>query len=136
MTHGSDLIRVDNLGKKSTPEKLSYYPTRLSLVTSRRDQLALERRDPKEFDKPTNKMLTAHLRTGFLPQWRTDEEDACQLLLNNVIFCSNDLVAFNKPPGKFEHGNIYEIRFLIDPERSLKQLLYTCVTFACKNFAR
>lgn len=96
----SDLIPVDEAGNQfTTPPKLAFYPTRLDWVRSGSDQLALEKRDKKEFKKPTNKMLTAHLRMGFLPQWRTDEDDACQLLMHNVIFCSNDMVAFNKPPG-------------------------------------
>ena len=35
-------------------------------------------RDKNEFGgRMTNKMMTAHLRAGFLPQWRTEEEDAC-----------------------------------------------------------
>ncbi|XP_063725354.1 pseudouridylate synthase RPUSD4, mitochondrial-like isoform X1 [Symsagittifera roscoffensis] len=96
-----DLIPVAPVRHTSQlPPKLKHYPNRLNLVTTRRDQLQLEKRDKNEFGgRMTNKMMTAHLRAGFLPQWRTEEEDACQLLLNNVVFCSKDMVAFNKPPG-------------------------------------
>ena len=76
----------------------SNYPKSLAYITPRQ-QLALERRFKDESTKATNKILTAHLRLGFVPQWRTSEENACQLLLGNVIYCTENLVAFNKPPG-------------------------------------
>ena len=74
------------------------YPKTLSFITTIQ-QIALERRYKDENTRIPNKIMTARLRLGFVPQWRTTEEDACQLLLSNVVYCSENLVAFNKPPG-------------------------------------